>query len=90
MYKITARIYGKDGHRQALSFGKSAVYNWSNDRDGKRVIELLCADRTGTNDYVIMSITRNNKEECYQELDGQITDGFFENCRVGKVRFVRV
>lgn len=40
---------------------------------------------TGTNEYTIIRITRNTAEECERELDGQISDGFFENCVVGKV-----
>ena len=40
---------------------------------------------TGTNEYVIIRITRNTAEQCERELDGQISDGFFENCVVGKV-----
>lgn len=33
----------------------------------------------------IISITRNTAEECELELDGQISDGIFENSRVGRI-----
>ncbi len=80
----TYRVYGREGHRQRISFGPSARYDWS--KDGKtRIVELQCADKTGTNDYVRVIITRDSEEECLRELDGQLSDGIFENSRIGRI-----
>ena len=80
----TWKIYGADGHRQRESFGKSYKYDFS--ENGKtRIIEVLNSDQTGTNDYSIIRITRDTAEECQEELDGQLSDGIFENSRYGKV-----
>lgn len=80
----TWRVYGADGHRQKASFAPSAVYDWSTEGNARKVA-LENADMTGTNEYTIIRITRNTTDECERELDGQISDGFFENCVVGKV-----
>ncbi len=80
----TWKVYGADGHRQKASFAPSAVYDWSAEGNARKVA-LENADMTGTNEYTIIRITRNTTDECERELDGQISDGFFENCVVGKV-----
>lgn len=78
------RIYGFAGHRMRLSFGESESFDWS--KEGmSRVVSLICEDKTRTNDYVELQITRNTEAECFAELDGQLTDGFFEDSRYGKV-----
>lgn len=82
------KIYGTVGHRQRMSFGESFVWDFSKDGD-VRVLELQAADKTGTHDYVIFKITRNTAEECERELWGQITDGTFENSRVGNVEEIK-
>jgi len=80
----TYKVYGLFGHRQKMSFNSSQKYDWS--KDGKaRIVEIENADKTGTNDYSVVRITRNTAEECLAELNGQISDGFFENCRVGEI-----
>lgn len=80
----TWKIYGMDGHRQRESFNKSRKYDFS--ENGKvRILEVKNSDKTGTNEYSIIRITRNNSEECEEELRGQLSDGIFENSRVGKV-----
>lgn len=78
------KVYGIDGHRQRESFGKSYKYDFSEGTD-VRIIEVENSDKTGTNDYSIIRITRNSSEECEEELRGQLSDGIFENSRVGKV-----
>lgn len=78
------RIFGAEGHRQRESFGESRFYDWSEDGN-IRILEVLNADETGTNDFSIVRITRNTAAECESELNGQISDGIFENCRVGKI-----
>ena len=50
-----------------------------------RIIEVENSDKTGTNDYSVVRITRNTSQECADEIRGQISDGIFENCRVGFV-----
>lgn len=78
------KVYGWDGHRQRESFGKSYRYDFS--ENGKtRIIEVLNSDKTGTNDYSILIITRDTGEECYWEMVGQVEDGIFENSRTGKI-----
>lgn len=78
------KIYGMDGHRQCESFNKSCKYDFS-ENETVRIIEVENSDKTGTNDYSIIRITRNSSEECEEELHGQLSDGIFENSRVGKV-----
>ena len=77
------KVYGQNGHRQRESFSESYKYDFSKPGD-VRIIEVLNSDYTGTNDYSIIRITRNTEEEVLSEFDGQITDGVFENSRVGK------
>ena len=43
----------------------------------------------GTNEYSIVRITRNTAEECLQELEGQLSDGIFENSRVGVIEEIQ-
>lgn len=80
----TWKVYGVDGHRQRESFNKSRKYDFS-ENETVRIIEVENSDKTGTNDYSIIRITRNSSEECEEELHGQLSDGIFENFRVGKV-----
>ena len=80
----TWKVYGMDGHRQAESFNKSYVYDFSTETE-TRIISVRNSDKTGTNDYSIVRITRNKTEECSRELEAQISDGIFENCRVGMI-----
>lgn len=88
MFKKRFKVYGADGHRQRVSFQKSARYDFSKDGD-IRIIEVMNADMTGTNDYTIVIITRNTAEECDEELAGQLTDGLFENSNYGKFEEVQ-
>lgn len=78
------KVFGRAGHRQKESFNSSYKHDFS--RDGKtRIIEVLNSDMTGTNDYTLVIITRDTAEECMDELNGQISDGIFENCGTGHV-----
>lgn len=56
----------------------TVYWDWSNESDGIRIFESWTKEVTGHN-YLVIRITRNTEEECYDELDGQITDGYFEN-----------
>lgn len=78
------KIYGAEGHRQRESFNKSYKYDFSK-AGNVRIIEVENSDKTGTNDYSLVRITRNTAEECFQELDGQLSDGIFENSRIGTI-----
>lgn len=79
------KVYGVEGHRQRESFSPSYKNDFSNDKNGVRVIEVLNSDLTGTNDFSIVKITRNTSEECLAELEGQLSDGIFESSRTGKI-----
>ena len=83
------RVYGAEGHRQRESFNSSCRYNFSNVESGHRVIHVDNEDTTGTNDYSEVLIVRNTIQEVKDELEGQISDGIFENSRVGKVEMVK-
>lgn len=78
------KVYGAEGHRQRESFCESYAYDWTNGKDVRK-IEVENSDKTGTNEYSIVRITRNMVEECKEELKGQISDGIFENSKVGEV-----
>ena len=83
------KVYGISGHRQRMSFGQSIRCDWS--ENGKiRIVEIENFDKTSTNDYSLVTITRETADECYDELMVQISDGFFENARVGKIEEVRI
>lgn len=90
MTTMTWKVYGAEGHRQRESFNESYVYDFTNYKDGVRIIEVKNSDKTGTHDYSIIRITRNNVEECIREFEGQITDGVFENSRTGRAELVEI
>jgi hypothetical protein len=81
------KIYGVDGHRQRESFCPSAHYDFS-DNGKVRILDELNADKTGTHDYTVLRITRDTAEQVEDELEGQLSDGIFENCNVGEVHEV--
>jgi hypothetical protein len=78
------KVFGAPGHRQRESFGSSYKLDFS-EGDDVRVIEVENSDVTGTNDFSVIRITRNSAEECLRELEGQLSDGIFENSRTGAV-----
>lgn len=88
MARLTALVYGRDGHRQRESFNDSYTYDFSNDQDGTRIIEVQNADKTGTHDYTKLIITRDSIADCHDELFGQIGDGIFENSNTGRIEIV--
>ena len=83
------KVYGSDGHRQKISFGKSIHWDFSNKENGIRIIDVDCEDRTNTNEYVIVRITREKEEDCEKEFWGQVSDGLFENARIGKTEKIK-
>ena len=85
MFKKTWKVYGAEGHRQRESFFESYTHDFSDDKVGTRIITVENSDVTGTDMYSLISIIRNTEAECDEELDGQISDGIFENSIVGAV-----
>lgn len=85
MFTKAWKVYGADGHRQRESFNESYRYDFSNEQDGTRIIEVLNSDKTGTNDYSIIKITRDSYDLCVDEFWGQLYDGVFENSRTGRI-----
>lgn len=79
--KIVARVFGVEGHRQRHSFMESYPFT---DNNGVHFI-VRNSDLTGTNDYTELEIHASNKALCLSALEGQVSDGIFENCRVGRV-----
>ena len=79
------KVYGARCHIQRESFFPSYEYNFSDKEVGIRIIKVENSDLTGTNEYSIVRITRNNAQECEDELWGQVSDGIFENSVVDKV-----
>lgn len=86
--KRSWKVYGAEGHRQRISFGQSFRWDFSSEEEGVRIIEVDCEDRTGTNDYVVVHITRDTADACEREFQGQLTDGLFESSRYGDVEEV--
>lgn len=43
-----------------------------------RLINVLCADVNNSHAYVTVMISRNTTLECFEEIQGQCTDGIFE------------
>lgn len=85
----TWKVPGVEGHRQRESFSPSYKYDFSDEKVGTRIIEVENSDKTGTNDYSIIRITRNTAEECENELWGQLSDGVFENSTTGFVEEIK-
>lgn len=77
-------VYGSSGAEQRASYEESHNYNWSRG-DDIRVLSVFNYDKTGSHDYTVLCITRNEYKECKEELHGQISDGLFENYSHGKV-----
>lgn len=84
MVTMAWKVYGAEGHRQRESFFESYKYDFSVG-DDVRIIEVENSDKTGTNDYSIVRITRNTIMECKEEMRGQLSDGIFENSNYGYV-----
>ena len=75
------RVYGIDGHRQRESFSPSmTITTWSGE-----VVKVNNSDVTGNNEYSEVWITADNELSIEHCLNGQLSDGVFENCRIGKV-----
>ena len=82
MVRVTFRVFGKDGHRQRASFGKSFEFG---TLGGSAHIECVCEDRALTNKFVEVIVTADSFKRCADELNAQLSDGIFESCTVGKI-----
>lgn len=79
------KVYGVEGHRQRESFFESYKYDFTNEEQGIRILEVHNSDITDTNEYSIVIITRDTYELCEDEFYGQLSDGIFENSRTGHI-----
>lgn len=78
------KIYGAAGHRQRESFSKSSAIK---KPDGNFLF-CLNSDLTGTNEYSVLIMTHEKSVSdtvVYDDLEGQLSDGIFENSRTGLV-----
>lgn len=80
MESVLYVVFGADGHRQRESFNNS----WKFETE-RAAVEIFNSDRTGSNLYTLMQITAETFEACRREMEGQITDGVFENSRTGEI-----
>ena len=64
-------------------------WDWSNAEVGVRKLDVTYKKRKKKDAYFCyVTVTRNTEAECYEEFDGQLSDGFFENVpdeNLGKV-----
>ena len=90
MTKLTAKVYGAEGHRQRESFAPSTEIRWREITkpeawDGVIITRIKNSDQTGTNEYSIIEIIAETEQDAIKEMHGQISDGAFENSRVGRI-----
>lgn len=84
MTTLSWKVYGIEGHRQRESFSNSYIHDFS--RSGNtQIIEVFNADTTHTNDYTIVRITAGTANKCKAILEGQLSDGIFENSNTGRI-----
>ena len=83
--KKTYRVYGENGKDQEATYAKSiTIVGTSKER--LRKLEIRNADLTGTHKYSEVEITCSAEGDCGEELDHQISEGFFENDLVGDIK----
>lgn len=64
---------------------KPIHWDFSNDKEGTRILDIRWrkipeSKATGIyNYYVYMTITCDTEQKCYDEFEGQMSDGYFEN-----------
>ena len=83
-WRIAVKAYGEEGHRQRASFGHSSFYDFGEKGFLTRKVNVLKEDIIKTNDYALMICDCDTRREACLEASGQLSDGAFENCRVGK------
>ena len=88
-YRVAARVYGVDGHRQKISFLKSSFYDWSKKGVKLRKISLINSDLLNNNNQFSLIVAESDsREDCAIEINGQLSDGAFENAKTGKVEII--
>ena len=84
VWRIAIKVYGEEGHRQRASFGYSSFYDFGEKGFLTRKVNVLKEDVNKTNDYAIIICDCDTRRDACREASGQLSDGAFENCRVGK------
>lgn len=87
---ITWKVYGVDG-RQKETLRPSSYDNMDTEDNPYRrpvQLEILNADKTGTSEYAVVKVTAPTEKECIEEMQGQLSDGAFENYKVGRIERV--
>lgn len=85
-YRVAARVYGDDGHRQKISFLKSSFYDWSEKGKSLRKLSVINSDLLGNdNQFSLIIADRDTREDCAIEINGQLSDGAFENAKKGRI-----
>ena len=87
-YMIVVKVYGEEGHRQRASFGHSSFYDFGKKGFLTRKVNVLKEDVNKTNDYAIIICDCDTRRDVCREASGQLSDGAFENCRIGKCETV--
>lgn len=93
MLAVIYRIYGLEDHRQAESFNPSRVLDFRTNANGYErniIIKIGNFDKTGTHEYTELVVTAESEKKAYNEILAQISDGIFENCRVGKIEKIGI
>lgn len=85
-YRVAARVYGEDGHRQKISFLKSSFYDWSEKGKRLRKLSVINSDLLGNdNQFSLIIAECDTREDCAIEINGQLSDGAFENAKKGRI-----
>ena len=84
-FKKEWKVYGADGHRQRESFADSFSFNTINGA----CIMIRNYDMTGTHEYTKVIVLSKNEKLCDEEFEAQLTDGIFENSKIGKIEVVK-
>lgn len=87
-WRLAIKAYGREGHRQRASFGFSSFFDFGKKGSLTRKVGVLREDITKTNDYAIMVCDGDTRRDVFREASGQLSDGVFENCSVGKCETV--
>ena len=66
--RLVAKVYTRAAKKE-----DGFIYNFSKGDDLRIITMRACKT------YCEVSIYRNTREECEEELEGQLTDGIFEN-----------
>lgn len=78
------KVFGVTGHRQKVSFQPSKTYFFERE-SGSVAVGVFNADITGTNDFSVVVVSAPNDLECENEFSAQLSDGVFENARIGRI-----